>query len=652
MIGDISKSLDKEYLEKQFENYNKKLQEDVIANLVPDKRTVAGLNLKQDIMISELVKAISSTLAKDAAFSDLFAKITESGNAIELSMDPNSYVITSKLKNKGGSVISTDSIDLPLESVVVNLDYNKIEGTIRLVLQNGLKTDPIRVSDITSGLVTETTFNQTVNNLVPNTRTIAGVDLKDNVTATELKKALGIDNVTDSNVSNMVPNTRTIAGIDLVDNITTAELKTALAINNVNNTSDSTKNVLSATKLTTARNINGVAFDGTKDITIADSTKVPTSRTIAGVDLVDNITASELKTALALNNVNNTADANKNVASAAKLTTAIKINGVAFDGTKDINLPIPEAVSFVGGRNLTLNGAAKIGYMSWGTSEQKISHWTVTDYGKDKLNSVGTKFVLSFDASCDVNNRPIGINIRNVQNDSIDCSDMTYFNLTTSYKRYHVYGEIKAKGLGKIWVVIPTYSQDSTVFIENVKLELGEVATDFTEAPEDMESKGDKIEYIGGRNLILKGDRELTAPVYNDSVTSLNYDFTNYGAEVINKVGKKLVVSFEAKTQRLNSRIYMKIQDTSYNTLTDNSGDGIPVSITTEYKRYNVVIEILRVGTTTPFRLYLETPITSDNVGSIYIKNVKVEIGEIGSDYTPSPEDVENLIKTTVAQML
>ena len=45
------------------------------------------------------------------------------------------------------------------------------------------------------------------------------------------------------------------------------------------------------------------------------------------------------KSQVGLGNVNNTADANKNVLSATKLTTARKINGVNFDGTQDITTP-------------------------------------------------------------------------------------------------------------------------------------------------------------------------------------------------------------------------------------------------------------------------------------------------------------------------
>lgn len=46
----------------------------------------------------------------------------------------------------------------------------------------------------------------------------------------------------------------------------------------VDNTSDASKKVLSATKLTTARSINGVPFDGTSDISVLDSTKIPSSK--------------------------------------------------------------------------------------------------------------------------------------------------------------------------------------------------------------------------------------------------------------------------------------------------------------------------------------------------------------------------------------
>jgi hypothetical protein len=51
--------------------------------------------------------------------------------------------------------------------------------------------------------------------------------------------------------------------------------KNDVGLNNVDNTSDISKNVLSATKLTTPITINNVSFDGLNNITIYDSTKEP-----------------------------------------------------------------------------------------------------------------------------------------------------------------------------------------------------------------------------------------------------------------------------------------------------------------------------------------------------------------------------------------
>lgn len=47
---------------------------------------------------------------------------------------------------------------------------------------------------------------------------------------------------------------------------------------------------------------------------------------------------SVTKAQVGLGNVDNTADINKEVLSASKLTNAVKINNTAFDGTKDIDI--------------------------------------------------------------------------------------------------------------------------------------------------------------------------------------------------------------------------------------------------------------------------------------------------------------------------
>jgi len=51
------------------------------------------------------------------------------------------------------------------------------------------------------------------------------------------------------------------------------------------------------------------------------------------------LTPLQVKTMLSLNNVDNTTDATKNVLSATKLTTTVKINGVDFNGSTNITIP-------------------------------------------------------------------------------------------------------------------------------------------------------------------------------------------------------------------------------------------------------------------------------------------------------------------------
>lgn len=96
--------------------------------------------------------------------------------------------------------------------------------------------------------------------------------------------------------------------------------KAQVGLSSVDNTADSTKNVLSATKLATARTINGVAFDGTADITVADSTKAPLTGIGAsgtwGINITGNAatatTATTASNATKLNNVAEDVDATAN----------------------------------------------------------------------------------------------------------------------------------------------------------------------------------------------------------------------------------------------------------------------------------------------------------------------------------------------------
>lgn len=74
-------------------------------------------------------------------------------SAIEVSVNPLSFVTTFKLLSHGGAVISTAEIDLPLESMIVDAKYNPASGgAIVLTLQSG-SIIAIPVANIVRGLI-------------------------------------------------------------------------------------------------------------------------------------------------------------------------------------------------------------------------------------------------------------------------------------------------------------------------------------------------------------------------------------------------------------------------------------------------------------------------------------------------------------------
>lgn len=111
-----------------------------------------------------------------------YALISESGFELVLTVDSKTYVMEIQLKNKSGNVISSQDFDFPIETAFTNVEYDKVTHEITFTLQNGNKTDPIDISDIIRGLV-------------PDDRTIAGLNLKEDITTAQLKNALELGNV-------------------------------------------------------------------------------------------------------------------------------------------------------------------------------------------------------------------------------------------------------------------------------------------------------------------------------------------------------------------------------------------------------------------------------------------------------------------------
>lgn len=84
------------------------------------------------------------------------ANVSESAYSLDLTLDNSTYKITANLKNKSGTILSTKTIDLPLESVVVDGSYDNSTKKITLTLTSGTEIS-FSIADLVSGLQNEIT---------------------------------------------------------------------------------------------------------------------------------------------------------------------------------------------------------------------------------------------------------------------------------------------------------------------------------------------------------------------------------------------------------------------------------------------------------------------------------------------------------------
>ena len=102
-------------------------------------------------------KTVDITVPTTAADVSALPASTKYGASLTLSIDSTTYVVTAQLKDQDGNNIGTaQTIDLPLESVVVSGSYDATNKKIILTLQSG-STVEFSVADLVSGLQTEIT---------------------------------------------------------------------------------------------------------------------------------------------------------------------------------------------------------------------------------------------------------------------------------------------------------------------------------------------------------------------------------------------------------------------------------------------------------------------------------------------------------------
>ncbi|NNI15501.1 host specificity protein [Pasteurella multocida] len=223
----------------------------------------------------------------------------------------------------------------------------------------------------------------------------------------------------------------------------------------------------------------------------------------------------------------------------------------------------------IGGRNL-LKHSEKLN-KNWGKKNSGVT--LDTDHGiatltangrlvalsqvliEDQVEVKDGKVVLSFDA---LSNKSGKLNLRLRRYTGSTHSDISAYVTVDSrdYKRYSVVFDYqKSEGQTRLSVEIVTYEKDGTVFnIKKPKLELGNIATDWTPAPEDVdvaisEVSADIIQHKQSQATVNKSTADKL-----DSLTA-RVGLSESEIQLIQKTASEKDKSFSTKLETLDSKV-------------------------------------------------------------------------------------------------
>ena len=121
-----------------------------------------------DSSTSTSINIVVPTTASDV---NALPNTTKYGKSLDLNLSNSNYIMTLKLKDQDGNVLSSNSIDLPLETMVVSGHYNSNSKSVVLELKNGNNIS-FSIADLISGLQNTLTAGNGINinnNVISNT---------------------------------------------------------------------------------------------------------------------------------------------------------------------------------------------------------------------------------------------------------------------------------------------------------------------------------------------------------------------------------------------------------------------------------------------------------------------------------------------------
>lgn len=111
----------------------------------------------------------------------VFSRKDQTAYSLDLELNQETFTLSISLKDIYGKVLDTKEKDLPIESMIIGIEVNKETNEIILKYKGG-ESVPIAVKDLFSGVL-------------PDTATIAGLNVKDNPTAQQLQVAMQLATV-------------------------------------------------------------------------------------------------------------------------------------------------------------------------------------------------------------------------------------------------------------------------------------------------------------------------------------------------------------------------------------------------------------------------------------------------------------------------
>ena len=147
---------------------------------------------------------------------------------------------------------------------------------------------------------------------------------------------------------------------------------------------------------------------------------------------------------------------------------------------------------------------------------------------------------------------------------------------------------------------------------------------------------------IGGRNIVLKSNEEKTA-----MGVETRYELSAYGIEKL-ATRNEITISLEAKANVEGDTFEAYIENSDHGKITEDFN----INTTLEWTRVSKVVAINNANN--PPKWFAFKTTTAAETTVVSVRNVKVELGNVATDWTPAPEDdgagMEDLIVSTETQ--